>query len=227
MMKRNNTIDSLRGFAIVNMIVYHLLFDLVYMENFKIEWFVNTPGMIWERFICTSFILISGYCFNLSKHKTKQVIRLLIVSSLLSATTFVFANEFFIVFGIIHLICASQILTIALDKLNPNKKTLLILSVAIFALTYRISAHPMNIGTNLFCFLGFYNDKFYSGDYFPLFPWYFMYLIGYCLYDFVDFKLNVQENILSKMGRHSLAIYIIHQPLIIMAIKLIKYLGGF
>ena len=81
MMKRNNLIDTLRGFAIVNMVIYHLLFDLVYMENFKIEWFVNTPGMIWERFICISFILISGYCFNLSHNHKKHTITLLIAVS--------------------------------------------------------------------------------------------------------------------------------------------------
>ena len=96
-----------------------------------------------------------------------------------------------------------------------------------FILTYKISAHPMDISTNLFSFIGFYNNKFYSGDYFPLLPWYFMYLVGYCAGDFLDIKLNVRENVLSKMGKKSLMIYLIHQPIIMIIVQIVKFLGGF
>ncbi|GAA2975233.1 hypothetical protein GCM10011539_07720 [Finegoldia magna] len=70
--------------------------------------------------------------------------------------------------------------------------------------------------------MGFYNDKFYSGDYFPLLPWYFMYLVGYCAGDFLDIKLNVRENLLSKMGKKSLMIYLIHQPIIMIIVQIVK-----
>ena len=145
---------------------------------------------------------------------------------ILSATTYFFANEFFIVFGIIHLLCAASFLTIFVDKLTLNKKILCALSFVLFILTYKISAHPVNISSNLFSFVGFYNDKFYSGDYFPLLPWYFMYLVGYCAHDFLDIKLNVRENVLSKMGKKSLMIYLIHQPIIMIIVQIVKFLGG-
>ena len=39
-------------------------------------------------------------------------------------------------------------------------------------------------------------------------------------------KLNVRENVLSKMGKKSLMIYLIHQPIIMIIVQIVKFLGG-
>ncbi len=71
-------------------------------------------------------------------------------------------------------------------------------------------------------FLGFTEDTFYSTDYFSLFPWLFLFLTGYYFYKWMEQKqwvkgmnrapsLGVWWN---PVGRHSLLIYLLHQPVI-------------
>ncbi len=226
-MKRYNFLDAIRGLAVVNMVLYHFLFDLVEMENIKIDWFVSTPGVIWERFICITFIVVSGFCFNLSKNKKKQILTLSVVAILLSVATFLFDRDLFIVFGIIHLLALSCFLTVFVDKLKADKKILFVVSIILFIITYNIVKSPMNISTNAFSFIGFYNNQFASGDYFPMIPWSFLYLVGYSLYHLVDINFDIRENFLCTIGKKSLIIYLLHQPIILLIIQIIKLLGGF
>ena len=73
-------------------------------------------------------------------------------------------------------------------------------------------------------FLGFPDPGFFSGDYFPLFPWIFLYLTGYFLYGmFVKFPevkkalaIHLPVPFLETAGRHSLLLYLLHQPLLML-----------
>lgn len=73
-------------------------------------------------------------------------------------------------------------------------------------------------------FLGFPDPGFFSGDYFPLFPWIFLYLTGYFLYGmFVKFpevknalRIHLPAPFLEAAGRHSLLLYLLHQPLLML-----------
>ena len=65
--------------------------------------------------------------------------------------------------------------------------------------------------------LGLPDPGFSSGDYFPLIPWIFMYLIGYhsgkilLTEKFPSLKRSIP--VLTKLGTKSLLVYIIHQPI--------------
>jgi len=72
-------------------------------------------------------------------------------------------------------------------------------------------------------FIGFPDPAFYSADYFSLFPWMFLFMAGYFLFRVADEKDS--RKILNKyfrkeitpfafLGRNSLIIYLLHQPLI-------------
>jgi uncharacterized membrane protein len=75
-------------------------------------------------------------------------------------------------------------------------------------------------------FLGFTPDTFSSLDFFPLLPWFGLVLMGISLGD-TFYKENVRRYALSDLsgnlivgvfcraGRHSLAIYLLHQPFIV------------
>ena len=73
-------------------------------------------------------------------------------------------------------------------------------------------------------FLGFPDPGFFSGDYFPLFPWIFLYLTGYFLYGmFMKFpevknalRIHLPVPFLEAAGRHSLLLYLLHQPLLML-----------
>ena len=74
---------------------------------------------------------------------------------------------------------------------------------------------------NLTAYLGFPHRSFFSTDYFPLIPWFFLYLTGYFL-----FRIGHQNGwnvrlfargrfpLLNALGRHSLLIYLLHQPVL-------------
>jgi uncharacterized membrane protein len=75
--------------------------------------------------------------------------------------------------------------------------------------------------------LGFEPNFFFSFDYFPILPWYGVVLIGIFMgnliypeskrrFDIPDFSDNIISRSLSFLGKHSLKIYLIHQPIIIM-----------
>ena len=61
---------------------------------------------------------------------------------------------------------------------------------------------------------------FHSSDYFPLIPWMFLYLCGYFLWRAVGHRRRVMEKLkpgfapLAFLGRHSLLIYLLHQPVL-------------
>ena len=68
--------------------------------------------------------------------------------------------------------------------------------------------------------LGFMPPGFYSADYFPLFPWLFLFLFGtvlggLCL-DWRDSPLLARPlpPALTWLGRHSLLVYVLHQPIL-------------
>lgn len=69
--KRYDLIDSIRGFAVINMVVFHALYDIfiIYGDGSA---FTNSFFAVWERFICVSFIIISGVSFNFSNHTVRN-----------------------------------------------------------------------------------------------------------------------------------------------------------
>ena len=81
---------------------------------------------------------------------------------------------------------------------------------------------PASLYRNLLtAYLGFPNPGFFSTDYFPLFPWFFLFLTGHFLHRLLEEKdLNQrlfsrgQVPVLNWMGRHSLIIYLLHQPVL-------------
>ncbi|UWV46411.1 DUF1624 domain-containing protein [Acetivibrio thermocellus] len=74
---------------------------------------------------------------------------------------------------------------------------------------------------------GFYNDKFASADYYPVFPWAWAFLFGIVLSRLFYrekksiFKFTIKENPIGFLGRNSLLIYLIHQPIILLLLAIL------
>ena len=68
--------------------------------------------------------------------------------------------------------------------------------------------------------LGFPDPAFRSSDYFPLLPWLFLFFTGFHLYRIVEKSAALQRAarvkipLLSALGRHTLWVYLLHQPLL-------------
>lgn len=234
-------IDFIRGFALINMVIYHLIWDLVYIFGVNMNWYVSKPGHLWQQTICITFIFLSGFCWNFGKRKIKRGLEILAVSFLITIFTAVFMPENTILFGVLTLLGSAALLMVPLNKVlkNFNIYVGFFISLIVFVLTKNISSGvislggfqvniPENLYLNLFtAYLGFPPRGFMSVDYFPIIPWTFLYIAGYFFYLIIK-KLNwvkpLQINLFPPIqwwGRKSLIIYVIHQPVIYIILKLI------
>ncbi|MBQ8782197.1 MAG: DUF1624 domain-containing protein [Clostridia bacterium] len=235
MKNRYFVLDALRGFALVNMILYHALWDVVNIFHADVPWFTSDGAHIWQQLICHTFILLSGFCWHFGKKKLKNGIIVLGASVIITAVTAVFMKNSIILFGVLCLLGSSMLLMIPLDKALKKINPFLGFAVFLlmFLLTKNISDGFIGIGeTVLFeipedfyknyltAYLGFPFRGFYSADYFPIIPWLFLFVCGYYLNP-VFSRLKLMKHLssfrcrpLEFLGRHSLIFYMIHQPVV-------------
>ena len=234
--------DILRGVAVIAMIAYHTMWDMVYLFGVSVPWFRNDAGFVFQQSICWSFILISGFCFQLGRKRLKRALIVIGCSLVLTLVTAVFMPDSIIIHGVLSLIGTSMLLTIPLDRVLKKVPPLfgIVVSFIAFMLLYNVPYGSIGMGEYVLCelphtlylnvvtaFFGFPQKDFFSADYVPLIPWFFLFLTGYFIYSL--FEKKDKKNRLSSfpcrplefIGRHSLEIYMVHQPLIYAALMLI------
>lgn len=109
-----------------------------------------------------------------------------------------------------------------------------------YVMTSKVSSHLLQLplifktvlptlwyANDFTAFLGFPPKEFMSTDYFPVFPWIFMYLIGYFmgkLFKENDLLMKLckpEASIFNFIGKHSLFIYMLHQPVVYLILLII------
>lgn len=232
--QRYHLLDSLRAFALLNMIAYHAMYDIVYIFGVRINWYMTDIGDAWQKTICYTFILLSGFCWQLGSHKLKRSLIVLSGSVIITVATQIFMPSQVVKFGVLSLLGSCMLLTIPFDyvykKINPFIGFVLMI---LLYMTFENVNHggigigstwftlPRNLYVNdLSAYLGFTPFNFTSSDYFPLLPWMFLYHAGYFLFGIFK-KLDLLKHLampeikpLEWIGRHSLIIYMLHQPII-------------
>lgn len=239
MKERYALLDSIRGITLLSMILYHGMFDLVEIYGLKVSWFWEIPGYIWQQSICWTFILLSGFCWNLGRRHLKRGLVISTGGLLVTGVTYAFMPSEKILFGILTFTGAAMLLLIPLSKVLGRIPAWVGFagSVLLFGLTRNVNRGifgfaslylgkvPEDLYQGFFMtFLGFPEPGFFSGDYFSLLPWIFLYLTGYFLYGMlmklpqVKKVLAVQLPVpfLEAAGRHSLLLYLLHQPLLML-----------
>lgn len=244
--KRYGILDIIWGFALLNMILYHMLWDFVYLFDFNLPWYESGAGYFWQQGICCTFIFLSGFCQPLGNHKLKRALKVLFAGGIISAATILFMPENRVIFGVLTLIGVSMLLVLFLE---PVLKPLLMrdrsligagLSTAAFVLTKCVADGYIGMGSirlwelpkgwysNLATtFVGLPASDFYSADYFPLLPWFFLFLSGYFLScflrerDLMTFLESARLKTVEWFGRHSLEIYMIHQPVLYLILSIV------
>ncbi|MBQ3064934.1 MAG: DUF1624 domain-containing protein [Clostridia bacterium] len=244
--KRYGALDSLRGLTLISMILYHAMWDLVYLFDVSAPWYESKGAMIWQQSICWTFILLSGFCHSMGRNPLRRGLIVFSASLLITLVTLILMPDERIVFGVLTLIGVSMLLTIPVGKLCGRIPPWLgfFASFLLFLLMKTVSSRRLVVlGTVIArlpdalyantatAFFGFPSYDFYSTDYFPLLPWYFLYLTGFFLYriakkhDLFRFLYRPSIPVLSFMGKHSLPIYMIHQPLIYVLLTAASMVG--
>ena len=234
-------LDLLRGTAIIAMIIYHSVYSMAYIFNIQIAYsWLSTLEIL--KPVSLVFIFICGISTRFSRSNLKRGFLLLLVALTITAVTLLIMPNEVIYFGVLHMLALSILLFVLcrplLDKINPFIG--MIIFAVVFVLTLHISEGYLGIenifklnislyfySTSFLFPIGLQNVNFISSDYFPLIPYFFIFISG--TYLGVYLKRGSYPKFLNRrtikpiefIGRHSLIIYIMHQPIIIAIIYLI------
>ena len=230
---RFGEIDLLRTLAILLMIVYHTAYDLSAYYSLPIDP-MHGGWLLLERATAHLFLLLVGISFAISWGKMekngktlaarmKRIVRralgIFFCAMLVSLATFVVDPHTYVRFGVLHLIAVSVLL---LPIFMSLREWNFLLAVIVILATPFIVSIP--VATPLLLPLGLAPPSFASVDYFPLFPWFGTVMIGAglgnLLYNRALLRWHVLlsrrwQRMITFPGRHSLLLYLIHQPIIL------------
>ncbi len=219
MRRRFDVLDAWRTLAIVLMVAYHFLYDLYIFGVISANQLFSAPLNVLERFICCSFILLAGASARFSRNNLRH--GLVVLGAGLVVEIGAAAAGQTIRFGVLMLLGSSMVLWHFLGKglqRLPGRSVAAGSGVLFFAARWWTGRTAVSVPW-LYP-LGFISPGFYSADYFPLLPWFFLFLTGtalggWCLAHRENRLLTVSlPGALTWPGRHSLIIYVLHQPVL-------------
>lgn len=209
---RYRLLDELRGLDLISMMLYHGMWDVVFLFGVAQKWYTGRPGFVWQQSVCWVFLLLSGFCLPLGHHPFRRGAVVFGAGALVTAVTLLFLPEAVVWFGVLTLLGSAMLLTAALDPLLRRVPPAV--GVAVSALPQALYAGYTT------AYFGFMPKSFFSTDYFPLLPWLFLFWAGYFLHHLLGRErlAPLRRSVcppLGWMGRHSLVLYLLHQPVIL------------
>lgn len=227
--------DLLRGYTLLNMVLFHFLYDVFIIYGRNPDWLDGLFPNIWQQWICCTFIMISGIVFHFSRKPIRRGIVLNLIGFAITGVTIFMIPEEAIRFGILNLIGCAILMTALLQpwlRRIPSGMGLMI-SLLLFLLCEQIpdgflgcySLRLLQLPDWLYqtfagAWLGFPNAGFTSSDYFPLIPWLFVFWGGYYLQPLIEKYIPERTltwnpvPVLSSIGRNTIWVYIAHQPIL-------------
>ncbi|MCR4443190.1 MAG: heparan-alpha-glucosaminide N-acetyltransferase [Peptococcaceae bacterium] len=214
-------LDMLRGLALVLMIYFHVVYDLKEFFGYAV---VYESGFNYYagKAAGTLFIFAAGISSNLARSNLARGLRILAIAAAITAATHLYNANYGIKFGILHLLGIS-ILSAPLVK-RANTFLLLFAGAAVTAVSSLVRGITVN--HNYFFFLGLTTPAFNSADFYPLIPWYGVFLCGLAagklLYSRKKSLIghSPPETVLNRAGRKTLLIYLVHQPVILFLLSI-------
>jgi uncharacterized membrane protein len=219
-------IDFLRGVSIILMVCYHLLFDLGEFVGVKkfLGWSTDLSTTAWtiaQVFFAVLFVLLSGTSGTLSRSNIRRGLRLLAVSIAVSAATYVFDPASAVYFGILQCLAVSMLIYGAAFE-KAGAITCAAWGAIVIGLGAALPAmkQALALRSDWLLPFGIHSPTFSAFDYFPLIPWFGIFLVGAALGKSVYasrrslLPWRMPRTFVNLAGRHSLLIYIAHQPVI-------------
>lgn len=215
-------IDFLRGMALLLMIIFHVVFDLKDIYNYPIYYdrgFYYYVG----KMSAILFMLVAGVSSSFSRSNVKRGIRIFAIAMAITVVTYLFDPDLIIKFGILHFFGTSMILYPLFEHME--KYALMLTATLIIAVGYFMS--NMTVPFDFLFPIGLTSSSFFSSDYYPLFPWFGVFLYGVAISKILYnekksiFNFTMRDNPVLLIGKHTLLVYIIHQPIILLVLNFI------
>ncbi|MCL2408226.1 MAG: DUF1624 domain-containing protein [Oscillospiraceae bacterium] len=218
--ERIELIDTLRGLSVVLMVAHHFLYNLVYFLGAPGWLFSNPVFDVLHYIFAGLFIALSGVSSRFSQSNVKRGLKVIALAICITVVTHFMDMP--IIFGILHLLGFSMLffgLTSRLWDKIPVKATPFIYAALIIA-SALATAHFTPASNHLWMF-GWPGPGFLSYDYFPILPWFFVFMFGTSLGVYINahkfpawFYKTYNIPVFPKVGRRALLIYILHQPIL-------------
>lgn len=228
---RIEVIDVARGIALLAMAVYHFAWDLEFFGYAEAGTMEHGGWRLFARADASSFLFLVGVSLLLAHGRrirwrpfATRLVRIGAAAGAISLVTWYVVPSGFIFFGILHEIALASVLGLAFLRLPAI--------VTLIAAGFVVAA-PHFLRTSFFdhpawWWVGLSSHDPPSNDYVPLFPWFAAVLAGIALA-----RLARDSAVLTRLarlrpgawarpadfaGRHSLAFYLIHQPVLIASV---------
>ena len=222
---RLHWIDLLRDIFILLMVAYHFVFDLHYFDFVPYD----LPSGLWvtlAHVIQFGFFGLVGFSLHLSyrrsdylpflKRQARRAGLVFLVAMAITALTYLILPGGTIWFGALHFIAVSILIGALLIR-HPLFLILILLPTALLGFWFP----TIEVAHNWLLPLGIISIHYGSFDYFPLFPWLAVIFSGMLIARWMD-RLRLLKNpqrfprihSLEILGRNSLLIYVLHQPIL-------------
>lgn len=227
---RFNVIDLARGIALVAMATFHLSWDLEFFGYLEAGTTRTAGFVIYARLIASSFLFLAGFSLVLAhrggmkwRGYGKRLALVAGAAAAITIATRIATPDAFIFFGILHMIAFASVSGL----LFLRAPVALTLAAGLFAI-----ALPQFFRADVFnslasWWIGLHTVPPRSNDFVPVFPFIGPFLIGMASSQWLTrsgrlaalglYKGpgNAVSRALTFAGRHSLIVYLVHQPVLI------------
>ena len=232
-------LDLARALALVAMAVFHFVFDLE-LFGFVAPGTTMLPGWRWLAYLTAgSFLFLVGVSLWLAHGRGirwrgywRRLAMIAAAAAAITGVTAIAIPDAFIFFGILHCIALASL--IGLAALRLPSAVLVALGAAVIWLPQAIRFEALN--PPWFWWTGLQDVGVRSVDYVPLFPWFGPVLIGIAVARLMAqagawdrlarWRAPGALRVLAWPGRHSLAVYLAHQPVLVVLVWIFAQMRG-
>lgn len=232
-------IDAVRGLAIAGVVLFHAVWNLDLYDYIPAGLALHPVWIVFGRTLAATFMALVGVGLVLAHHRgfrlrgfAKRFLAIAVAAIAVSAATLLAFPDAFVYFGILHAIAVASLLGALLLRLDSAS----LAQLGIFVILLGVAGSFDAFNTRWLAWVGFSYSAPPSLDLVPVFPWFGATLLGMSAAKrgaahaleriFWNSRKTYLVRKLSLAGRHSLAIYLIHQPVLLGSIEVARLLSS-
>jgi uncharacterized membrane protein len=241
-------LDLLRGLAIIAMILHHFIYDLRYIMEMDV--FAWQDSFVFENWVRPPFLFVflfvSGVCCTFSRNNFLRSLKLFAVSILFSLVFYFVSiyteTEMYVVFNVLHMLTLGTFVFALMSLLENRKiikgidKILIFLGVIFLWMAYPLSKIPEVRIDVLIPFHENFARGLGMGDYLPIVPWIGFFFTGAffgriyyknkeSLFPHAPVAVKKLAAPFEFVGRNALIFYVLHQPVLLASLYLLRFTG--